>query len=145
MGQEVKVFGYSGREPFDADLKMLMPALDLIGELGWTDVQERVRAGSAQVWVIQEDDVDVAACLTEMIDYPRISSLRVIAIGGEEMIRWQESLFQAMVEFCRENKLGRIEAVCRPGLEKIMKPLGFVKRFVCLMREVSNGKVSRPN
>jgi hypothetical protein len=142
---ELNVLGYSGREPAPDHLGMIWPALEMVGEMTIGDVRARVASGTAQIWVVQEDGIDLAVALTEMVDYPRLSALRVIAIGGADMASWQGELYDSMVRFCQQEKLRRIEMVCRPGLEKIMKPLGFEKKLICMLKEVPDGKGSRCN
>jgi hypothetical protein len=139
MVQVVSFTGWPGEEYCE----MLEPALELGGEMSSAEMCDAVHSGKMQMWLVYEGATLLAVVLTEVIDYPQLSALRVIAIGGVGMSHWQQALFDTFKQYCILWNVSRIETVCRPGLERIMKPLGFEKRLVCLMKEIDNGQVSR--
>jgi hypothetical protein len=143
-----QIVGYTKEIPPRWYVEKLHKALEISGEMCVDDVCQQIIKGLAQLWVIRDDDKTevLASALTEVVAYPQLTAVRVIAIGGEDMASWQDKLFEVLCEFAFAQGAHRIEAICRPGLEKIMQPLGFEKRFVCLFKEIPrNGQKRRHN
>jgi hypothetical protein len=142
-----QIVGLTMQKPPREVVEKLHRALEVSGEMDVDDVCQQIERGKAQLWLIRDHNMHevYAAALTEVVEYPKTIALRVIALGGSDMRTWQTDLFLELRRFCKVNHIRRIEAICRPGLEKIMKPLGFEKRFVCLFKELENGERSGHN
>lgn len=107
------------------------------GEAHVEDFIHCVENGTYQCWAITEMGKWIGICLTEVVDYPQLSALKVIALAGSGLGRWKELLDIALLEFAREHGCRRIETVARPGFMKTLAKLGVKPAYVILIREVN--------
>lgn len=95
------------------------------------DVYLKLLRGDCLLWLIEKDMHVVAAVVTEISIYPRCKSLNIWLTGGAGFQEWKECL-AALEGYGRQNQCEILEATGRPGLQKILKSLGFnVPRVMC--------------
>lgn len=129
------------REHWEAFRPLVESALEhSLGEVSADFLRKRILGGKAQLWVVCNkgsfDDL-LAVAVTEVVDYEAMGSLRVITLGGVGMAKWAQKLSDALELFCRENRLSRIEAVGRRGLEKKLDYLAFRPVYTVYVKEIS--------
>lgn len=95
------------------------------------DVYQKLRENRAILWVVEKDMEIVAATVTEIIEYPTCRTLNIWLLAGVKFWEWQD-LVASMEAFARSNGCEWIEATGRPGLQRLLKEMGFnVPRVVC--------------
>jgi hypothetical protein len=90
------------------------------GELLPGDYLRFLIDGQMHLWVAIENNSVIAAMVTQVIVYPRKRSLRIIAVGGEGMERWQK-FFPMLESFASSLNCTCLEAWGRKGWKKILK------------------------
>lgn len=117
--------------------QILRPAVELArGELYMYDVRMRCLLGTMQLWVIAEAAVLRAVAVTEVIDYPQTTAVRITLLAGEGMPEWQEQLLQKIERFGRTVGASRVEAYGRKGFVRALAPLGFELAYYAIMKEI---------
>lgn len=106
------------------------------GELTSDDVHRLVVMGAMQLHVILEDTEVLAVAVTELAKYPQVNSLRVVVLAGGDSARWGDRMDKALMDFARAAGADRIEALCRPGMLKGLKPFGYSQAYVVMLKSV---------
>lgn len=88
------------------------------------DVLAKIKQGMATLWVIEKDMQIVAACVTEIVVYPRCNSLFIWLLGGADFQEWKEAL-ASLEMYARHNRCEYMEAVGRIGMKRMLADLGF--------------------
>ena len=83
--------------------------------------------GDAQLWVYNQ-----GIMITKVLVHDNCKRLVVFLISGEDMESCKVQAHNDLVEFGRKHGCDAIEAYARPGLEKVMKELGWIKEQVVL-------------
>lgn len=116
---------------------LIEPALD--EETSILDVYNKLMDEMMSLLSISIHGEIVAACVCEFVDYPRISALRVVAVGGDRMKEWLPDLIDALDEWAEDSKIDRIEQMGRDGWMKVLKGYGYRKRYTFMTKELSYG------
>ena len=66
----------------------------------------------------------------------RDKRLLVFLLVGENFNEWKERIVARLVAFAKENNCSQIECYARPGLERVLKGLGFAKTQVVLRKQL---------
>lgn len=72
----------------------------------------------------------------EVMQYQEEKVLLVHFLGGKKFDQWKSELVERLVQFGKANGCAAIEAGCRVGLEKKLKPLGFERWHVLIRKEL---------
>ncbi len=75
----------------------------------------------------------------QFMDYPQIRALRVVTISGYDYFGWQKEIDEFLTLWAKDEKMQRIEAMCRDGQIRALKPLGYKKRYTFLTKDIDNG------
>ena len=105
------------------------------GEITAEDLSIFTSQGLMDVWVACEKEKIWAVAVTEIVQYPRTRVLRLVCLSGEDIKTWKH--FDAHIEryaFLQGCKM--IEGFTRPGMEKLVRELGWRRRFVVLRKMV---------
>lgn len=95
------------------------------------DVLQNALAGRMRLWLAVEDDSTRALAITEIVQYPRISVCKLLACTGEQAKGWVD-LVAEIEAWAKEHGCSVLEAICRPGWERHLKPMGYRKTHVVL-------------
>lgn len=116
----------------------LQSALDQAhGEMNIQDVQNFIMMGNCQLWVVlnkKKESVEMAV-VTEVIDHKRIKVCRFFLVGGGNTNMWLIAS-EHIQEWAKSIDCYRLEGMCRPGLEKVLKPIGYKKLYTVLAKEI---------
>jgi len=115
------------------------------GETSPEDMVKAFQEGRMQVWAVFDDAKLVGVATTEVVDYPRLAVLRVVTLQGSNLSVWASHLLEALLTFCKEQGLERIEVVGRRGWVRKLAPLGFREIYSVVAREVEGVQVGRDN
>jgi len=84
------------------------------------EVEQKLRSGE---WQIHK--FDRGFILTEIKQYPDERVLLVHVLAGDGFDEWINEAWERLKSFGREHSCTSVEAFCRLGLTKKLKPLGF--------------------
>lgn len=107
-----------------------------LGELALEDLLRSCEQNLAQMWCILSGSEIVGTIITEIIDYPNVSTLRIIALSGDYFSDWVELAYSELVKYSKEHKLKRLDLVGRPGWVKRLAPLGFKQAYTVVVKEI---------
>lgn len=100
----------------------------------WTYIG--LKTGRLQVWALS-DGIIRGIVLTQILSFPRKRVFEIVAIYGVDMLEFFNEMQDVFMWFAKENKCDTIQAVCRPGLQRLLKGFGAESVQIVLRREVS--------
>lgn len=122
------------QEAWPAVAHLLQEALDYGFGYMPEDVLAKLRQGLATLWVIEKDMNIVAACVTEIITYPRCNSLFIWLLGGADFKEWKEAM-TALEMYARHNRCDYMETAGRMAWKRLLGDLGFNSpRAICVKK-----------
>ena len=121
---------------------LLQKAVDMgSGEFTSDDVYVRLLDRLMQLLVVVDREKIVAACVTEVVDYPQFRKLRAVLLGGENVHLWIERLIEKLNEGAKAVGAKEIEAGGRRGWVRFFRKDSKIKESYCiLIREVDYGQ-----
>lgn len=123
------------------DVKHLLELVDMRGRLSTDDLYSLTKACGMQLWIIEPlgSGKPVAAALTEVVNYPSMRVVRVVALGGKDMALWIETLNGELDRFAKLVHASVIEANVREGLARRLRATeygGYERTSVVVQRLV---------
>jgi hypothetical protein len=104
-------------------------ALDRDGLLGLDDVQQAVAQRDMQLWLVTTGAAPVAACVTEISDYPRARVLSAVAVGGRGARGWIEALDRHLTRYAEAHGCTKFNApVARRGWRGLARLCGWSEK-----------------
>lgn len=100
--------------------------------LTWPEYQKKIAAGEYQFHAFGSDGF----AITEVIDFAEERVCIVHLVGGENSKAWKDSADQKLVEFAKRHNCKAIEAQCRFGVERVMKPMGWRRTRVVIRKDI---------
>lgn len=104
-------------------------------ELTLVDVANMIVEEKSQLWVIIHNRQPKAACVTEIIQYPRKKVCRIVLLGGTSFEEWKDILIDlenwALMNGCIE-----LDAYCRPGMARKAKVMGFEEGAIVMTKNL---------
>ena len=93
---------------------------------------EDIKAGleKQQVWIAFEENKVFGAVVTEILTYPRMTTLMMHFTGGIELKRWKKPMLETLQRYGKEKNCDLIESYGRSGWGKVFKNDGFKERFM---------------
>ena len=93
---------------------------------------EDIRAGldKQQLWIAFDENKVFGAVVTEILTYPRLTTLMMHFTGGIELKRWKKPMLETLQRYGAEKNCDLIESYGRRGWEKVFKNDGFKSRFM---------------
>lgn len=102
------------------------------GEFTVEDVRDQLLTGRFQLFVAWDQCVK-GIIVTEIMLYPQKRTLRGYLIYGTDMDNWMAPMQRKLLEFKEHMKCAHIETICRPGLFKKLKPMGWELKQVLIV------------
>jgi hypothetical protein len=99
------------------------------------DILHRAKEGDMQIWVVMDDHILKALCVTEVTQYPKCKEMCIVIMTGYEMHLWT-FLLERLENIARESGCKRFKGYARPGWEKILRPYGYQKTHVILEKDL---------
>ena len=106
------------------------------GEEELQDVKLALEDGRYGLLLAIKDRQVNGVITVQFMDYPQIRALRVVTISGNDNFGWQKTLDDFLTLWAKEQKMQRIEAMCRDGQIRALKPLGYKKRYTFLTKDI---------
>lgn len=107
------------------------------GQVEVSDLLADLEGKKRQCWVVSSGGKIAAVALTQIYD-DRIKTCRITHLAGEGLQEWQDA-FTEVERWARHIGCARIEALARPGYERIGKNYGLRKTHVMLEKDLSDG------
>lgn len=103
------------------------------------DLYDRIIMGTMQLWTVNDDEKFYLAAITEILDFPKISVLNVLWLGGE---KFRESItcFSGIEKWATGQGITKAMIMGREGLFPVLKNLNFIQRGVVLTKDLVDGK-----
>ena len=91
------------------------------------DILERLTATSCQLWVAYDDELIIAACVTEIANIENRKVFNVISIGGSRMPEWLGHLATLEAFAISHNCTAMRFPEIRPGWRRVLKDYQLTK------------------
>lgn len=95
------------------------------------EFDEKVRKGE-----YQEHRFDGFAVYTQITDYDNERVLDVVLLIGEGYLEKKNEVDTHLVAFAKQYGCQAVEALSRPGLETVLKPLGWKRTRIVMRKEI---------
>jgi hypothetical protein len=93
--------------------------------------------GKFQLWAAIEDKTYQAICLTEVLSYPNLRSVNIVAVVGQDHTNWL-GFISDIEDAARSVGIDRVEITARPGFKRLLKD--YRMTAIVLTKEL-NGKI----
>jgi hypothetical protein len=105
------------------------------GRISIDDVKRLIDNKQMQLWGLH-DGILRAAMVTEIINYPQMRVVRIVAVGGKDMDLWLDELINTIDAWGRENGAQAMEFVGRAGWEKVLSKKGWITPQIVMTRPI---------
>ncbi len=107
------------------------------GEYTANDMYSFLLDGLAQLWLVYDGKRVVGAAITEIANYPKQRRLRILAIAGANLPRWNATIDETLSQWALTKQCTAIEAYVRRGLVVGLRPLGYRHRMSIAVKTLS--------
>lgn len=98
------------------------------------DIKKFLLGRDCQLWIAVRRSQVLAACVTEVINYPRKRALSVLMLTGKERESWQHLYKENIEKWAKEIGCDLIESQARVGWERVFPD--YKKTHVFLEKEI---------
>ena len=88
------------------------------GEVTVDSTYEDLKNREAQLWIVSDGLEMVAACTTEINQYPEMKGCRFILLGGKDTYLWLDLLIDTVEGWAKSEGCKRLELAGRKGWER---------------------------
>ena len=99
-------------------------------EMSVMDIYKRLSEARMQLWLVFDDT-------TEIIEYPRKTTCRIVTLGGQDLDLWVEKLLDTLEQWALENNCVAMETICRKGFIKKLEKFGYENAYTVLVKELT--------
>jgi len=96
------------------------------------DVYESIANRTTCLWLLTEDEQTIAAMTTQTKEHDGHRWVEVMTIGGERFAEWSGDLQGALERYCKQEGADSIRTVCRGGMAKWLKTLGWKQKQIIM-------------
>lgn len=105
------------------------------GRICSDELLKLIKENKAQLWGLH-DGVLRAVMVTEIINYPQLKAIRIIAVGGRDMDMWLDTLIDTIGRWGAGQGAHVMEFVGRRGWEKKLTSKGFGELQIFMTRRI---------
>ena len=100
------------------------------------DIYQFVSEGRWMLWVCEVPDTFVltTVIITEFIEYPQVTNLRIIFLSGDDE-DWAYGI-HVFEDFARVNKCHSLEVLGRKGWERVLREQGYKLNYITLSKRI---------
>lgn len=113
------------------------------GELEVSDIYDRIVSGHMYAFVFCNEDgplIDTKLALVlEVIHYPKLPTLNVVAIAGNDLSLLCDGFWQHVRSWAYMNGARAIDALLSPAMARLVAPLGFEKVYQHVRCDITEG------
>jgi hypothetical protein len=111
------------------------------GTLGIDDVYHDLLKGKTILWIITKDDYSIiSAVITDVNQYPKKKTIRVLMAGGDRLDDWELRFCEALMEWANNIHADGIEVIGRKGWERRLEKYGYKLAHTVLLKEINHGQ-----
>ena len=89
------------------------------------------------LWLMTDEEYNIhGALVAEVIQYPRMKTIRVTLVGGKGLSFCKKPMIEALVAWGKNVGAKRIEEVGRKGWERVLMDEGFKYHSTFLVKEI---------
>ena len=107
------------------------------GEFGLEDLYGRLKKGFMQVFMVQENGEIKLVLVTEFVQYPQYSTVRICLAAGEELKK-AEKFYSYFANWALMNGAIEIEAMVRPSMARLLRSFGFKESRIEVRKDLRN-------
>lgn len=101
---------------WDEAAPLLAPAIEMAaGRHSLSSTEDQLRSGHMQLFLAVNQDVPIAAAVTQVLDYPAASWLVVLFCGGKGLPEWGRDGTAAIEDWARRCGCSGVEIIGRAG------------------------------
>jgi hypothetical protein len=93
------------------------------------DIKKDLINKPQQLWIAYDEGQIYGAVVTEIIEYPQITTLMMHFTGGKKLPYWKQPMLKLLQKFAKDHACNIIESYGRPGWEKVFKDDGYKEVF----------------
>jgi hypothetical protein len=93
------------------------------------DIKKDLINKPQQLWIAYDEEEVYGAVVTEIIVYPKMTTLMMHFTGGKKLPRWKQPMLKLLQRFAKDQGCNVIESYGRPGWEKVFKNDGYKEVF----------------
>jgi hypothetical protein len=93
------------------------------------DIKKDLINKPQQLWIAYNEEEVYGAVVTEIIVYPKMTTLMMHFTGGKKLPRWKQPMLKLLQRFAKDQGCNVIESYGRPGWEKVFKNDGYKEVF----------------
>ena len=105
------------------------------GRMTLDDIKEALDERKMQLWGLH-DGILRAVMVTEIINYPQMRVVRIIAVGGRDMDMWLDKLIETIEQWGAEQGAQAMEFVGRLGWQKVLSQKGWINPQIMMTRMI---------
>ncbi len=107
-------------------------------EMNIDDIYERLINAEMQLWVVFDENDDIKSVVTtEVINYPRKRTCRIVTLGGRGLDNWVDEVLDVLEGWAIENDCVAMETACRKGFIKKLEKYGYEHAYTILGKELT--------
>ena len=107
-------------------------------EMNIDDIYERLKNAEMQLWVIFDEENDLKSVVTtEVVNYPRKRTCRIVTLGGSGMDNWVDKVLDTLENWAIENDCVAMETACRKGFIKKLDKYGYEHAYTILGKDLT--------
>jgi len=107
-----------------------------MGEITLQDIYENLYEGVMHLILIVDNDKIIASCISQVIIYKRIKTLRIVTLSGSRMKEWLKDLMDFMVIGAKTVGANYIDAFTRKGISKMLELNGCKTQYIVSVLKV---------
>lgn len=106
------------------------------GEFSPADIKAYCKDRIIQLWLVSENERIIAACTTEIINYPQRKHCRVVTLAGSKAVEWTQLLDVVLLEWAKQQGCDAMEAFVRKGYVPVLEKYGYKHQYSVVCKEI---------
>lgn len=114
------------------------------GEMGVDDIKAMAQSGRAFIFVLTNDKSGTnpnrevrLALAVEVVQYPRLPALNVLALGGTELAMFHRKFWKQFCGWAYMNGVRAVDGWVGPGMQKMLSRFGFKQVYAHMRLELT--------
>ena len=101
-------------------------------------VYDGLKARNMQLWIFAVEGEIKACMVTEIREHPKAKIVHILVLGGDSVLAWKEARenWEEFELWALSSGCTFIEALTRPGVSKLTKEVGLLKKGEFLRKEL---------
>lgn len=125
---------------------VVLPFLDTFVGKRYTaeDVRVTLNTGRLQLWLVMDAHLVVAACVTEVVNFPLCREMNILMMTGSGVETWLD-LLDNLEKFAIAEGCVRITGKARCGWSRLTRAKGYRKTHEYIEKDLVDAEVPNPS